>query len=300
MVRKFYIHSNVWESTLGVRGIKLPSIMDITDLTYRIRTATPNDVISQSQLPLSIVLSVIAVLTAEALLYAGYVWAAVWIHFLLFLGLSSALLVPTREASVLRAFLLLPLFRLLNLGMPVYVSSTLLWLSLIYGTLLIATYIIALDQAGVQHPSREDIDELLVYTPLAVVLAAILASIEFALIQPEALIQRLSGFDLVTLSIVMVGFVGFTEEFLFRGVLQGTLTERIGPFPAIILSALVFGAMHSSHGILAEVGFGVATGLLFGFLYHRTGNLLFVTLIHGTLNLFLFGLFPVYGLTFTI
>jgi len=71
---------------------------------------------------------------------------------------------------------------------------------------------------------------------------------------------------------------GFGEELLFRGVLQGWLSELIGPWIGVAIAAVVFGLMH----FLSWTYFAVATGLglYLGALYELTGNLLVVCLVH--------------------
>jgi membrane protease YdiL (CAAX protease family) len=69
--------------------------------------------------------------------------------------------------------------------------------------------------------------------------------------------------------------VGLSEEYLFRGYTQYTLTRGIGFWPAAVILSVLFGAGHlfnpgeSYLGIAGVVG----TGLLFAFTLRRTGNL---------------------------
>jgi membrane protease YdiL (CAAX protease family) len=74
------------------------------------------------------------------------------------------------------------------------------------------------------------------------------------------------------------------EEFFFRGLLQNVLaaiTRR--PWPAILLTATAFGAVHLSqpHTIPALI----VLGLLLGFAYERTGSILVPVTIHALFNL---------------
>nr|WP_239056945.1 CPBP family intramembrane glutamic endopeptidase [Wenzhouxiangella limi] len=71
---------------------------------------------------------------------------------------------------------------------------------------------------------------------------------------------------------------GVGEELLFRGVIQGGLDGVIGPWPALALASLLFGAMHA----LSRAYFVLATvmGLYMGLVYLWTGNLLIPILIH--------------------
>lgn len=70
-------------------------------------------------------------------------------------------------------------------------------------------------------------------------------------------------------------FVGFSEEFLFRGYVQYRLGRSIGFWPAAVSLSILFGAVH--RGNPGEEIPGLAsvavTGLVFAFALQRTGNL---------------------------
>lgn len=61
------------------------------------------------------------------------------------------------------------------------------------------------------------------------------------------------------------------EELLFRGAIQGALQRQIKPWGAIMISSLLFGLVHMN---LAQIPFAFFLGIIFGWLYYRTGSLL--------------------------
>lgn len=66
--------------------------------------------------------------------------------------------------------------------------------------------------------------------------------------------------------------VPILEELLFRGAIEGHLLRKgWSPKWAIIVSALIFGLIH---GNPAQIPFAFLIGLLFGWLYYRTGSLI--------------------------
>lgn len=71
---------------------------------------------------------------------------------------------------------------------------------------------------------------------------------------------------------------GVGEEWLFRGVVQGGLSSLIGPWAALVVASVLFGALHA----LSRAYFIVATlmGFYLGLIYLWTGNLLIPILIH--------------------
>ena len=62
----------------------------------------------------------------------------------------------------------------------------------------------------------------------------------------------------------------FSEEIFFRGFIFGGLLPRLGPWRAIVASALVFSAFHLSLGVVIPI---FITGFLLAWLYWRTGSL---------------------------
>lgn len=98
--------------------------------------------------------------------------------------------------------------------------------------------------------------------------------------------RALTGGDAVRYGLLyFAGFilVAFFEEFAFRGYMQATLASAIGFWPAAVLLAVVFGALHL--GNKGEARFGAvmagAFGLLAAFTLWRTGNLWFAIGMHG-------------------
>jgi hypothetical protein len=69
--------------------------------------------------------------------------------------------------------------------------------------------------------------------------------------------------------------VGFSEEFMFRGYVQYTLTRGIGFWPAAACLSVAFGASHLGNpgeGLVGALNVAV-TGVVFAFALRRTGNL---------------------------
>lgn len=122
-----------------------------------------------------------------------------------------------------------------------------------------------------------------------------LAELEYGIVGPSPLVPSLGAYQIGVLTVVMIGFVGLVEELLFRGVLQQVLERRLGTVPGLLVASGVFGLMHSVYGLPAEIAFAAGVGLLFGVIYDLTDSLLLVAAMHGTINVFLFGIIPLDG-----
>lgn len=245
----------------------------------------------------ALVVPLLAVVASELFLFAGHTNLALWGHFLALLACALGPLVVD-DVELLQVFALVPVFRLVNLGMPVFVELTLLWFPLVYAPLVPAMVLVARRQ-GLVTPSLPDRRALLLLPP-GVVASAVLAEIEYTIIRPDALIPTWSVPQLLLISLVMICFVGFVEEFVYRGALQRALQRRVGPLGGLVVASALFGLMHSAYGLPGEIAFAAGIGLLFGLLYDATDSLLVIAVVHGTLNVFLFAVIPIHGALFGI
>lgn len=98
---------------------------------------------------------------------------------------------------------------------------------------------------------------------------------------------------LIPLAIVLIGP---GEELLFRGGVQGRLRRTFSPLPAIVLASALFGLVHvpavvasSPVGVGSYVFTTFVLGLVLGWLYEYTDNLVVPALAHGLYNAILFG-----------
>lgn len=85
--------------------------------------------------------------------------------------------------------------------------------------------------------------------------------------------------------------VGPCEEFLYRGIVQNRLRERLAAAPAILIAAAVFASVHvvalsggDPVAMATTVGILFVPALVLGTLYEYTGNLVVVSLLHGLHN----------------
>lgn len=92
------------------------------------------------------------------------------------------------------------------------------------------------------------------------------------------------------LSIVLLAPI--LEELLFRGAIQGELQRQMKPWVAITVSSLFFGLVHMNP---AQIPFAFLLGMIFGWLYYRTGSLIPGIVGHvlnnsvATVNMYLYG-----------
>lgn len=89
---------------------------------------------------------------------------------------------------------------------------------------------------------------------------------------------------------VMIFFVGPVEEYVFRGIIQDTFTEKVNFKTGLLVASLLFGMIHitSIEGASLEALLYIASssvlGLVLGYYYHKTRNIIVPMLAHGIYN----------------
>lgn len=96
---------------------------------------------------------------------------------------------------------------------------------------------------------------------------------------PNIIEMEMTGMAKTVLGMLSIGVLGpICEEFIFReGVLGYMLRNEAKPWPAIILSSVIFGLVH---GNPAQIPFAAAMGVVLGYVYYRTGNIIVPSIIH--------------------
>lgn len=82
------------------------------------------------------------------------------------------------------------------------------------------------------------------------------------------------------------------EEFFWRGYIQKRLRSRFTPIQSILLSALLYSAIHLIGGNILLGIAALAGGISWGFLMHHTNSMRTVILSHLIFDFFLLVLFP--------
>jgi hypothetical protein len=154
----------------------------------------------------------------------------------------------------------------------------------------------------IRSPSRRDLAWIAGGT-VAALATAIGASVVLSLVFGDQPVESVFGEAGAVDPTVLLIFAGLSillvapaEEFLFRGVVQGRLRRAFGPAAAVVLASALFGSIHLTNytGPLLVVAGYLAllavVGVVFGYVYERTGNLAVPVAVHAVYNTVLFGL----------
>ncbi len=239
---------------------------------------------------LDLLIPVFLILLAEILIFYGKAEAAMPIHALnlVFLSLSTIFI----NNRTYPALMLLPLFRLLNVAMPVFFHLTLYSYVLVYAPMFIPMYMILKERFITAEEAGLTFDRFWFYLPVSISMGLALGWGEYMVIKPQMLVVDNNLQQMLILSLTMIFFVGIVEEFVFRSSLQTVLQERIGLIAGLVLASVIFGFMHSGYHLTLELFYVSFAGLAFGVLFWLCKSLPVVSLSHGVTNISLFLVAP--------
>ncbi|MGB9927131.1 MAG: lysostaphin resistance A-like protein [Methanosarcina sp.] len=242
------------------------------------------------------IIPILFITLAEFLIYSHNVGMAVWAHIsiLIALSLSNIFIKDIEINRIYQALMLLPVLRLVNLSMPIFFEMTLYTFIFVYGPLAIPVAVIVANQKQTLEQLGITMKNIGIYMVLSIPLGFLLGFGEFMTIKNGPLIPDLSFINLLQLTIIMVFFVGLIEEIIFRSVLQTRLEHALDARQALLIASLLFGLMHSGYGTFYEIFYTGFVGFIMGLLFYKTRSLPFITVLHGFVNVFLFGIFPLY------
>ncbi len=237
---------------------------------------------------------VLFIALAEFLIFSGRIETAIWIHIgiLISLTLSNIFIKDSEIHKIHQSLILLPILRLINLSMPGYSDKTLYSFILIYSILIIPVSIALTNQELTRTQLGMTFKRIWLYIPLSILLGLLLGGGEYLIIRTNSLVSDLSTFNLLMLSIVMIFFVGLVEEIIYRSIIQNRLQITLGNRPGLIITSILFGLMHTGYGSIGEVLYASFVGIFLGHLFYKTRSLPLVAMIHGFINVFVFGIIP--------
>lgn len=243
---------------------------------------------------LYLMIPILAVAFAELMIYFGRTIEAMEIHAVLLLGLSLSILYIKDDGleKTYQAFILLPILRLVNLSMPAFYEVTLYLFVFIYGLLTIPVTIALTHQGFTREQLGVSFKRMGIYIPLSIIMGFLLGTGEYLIIETNYLIPDISISSLLILTLVMVFLVGLIEEIIFRSILQNRLEAFLGSRGGLLITSILFGLMHSGYGNIVEIFYAFFVGFIIGYMFYRTRSLPLVAMIHGFINVFLFGVIP--------
>ena len=148
---------------------------------------------------------------------------------------------------------------------------------------------------GIRLPSPTEVGVIVVGYLAIVAILVVVLSVALQFLPEPAENQGAAMFasnpELIPAGIVVMFLVvGPSEEFLFRGIVQSRLRERLSAIPAVAIAGSIFAVVHvialagSPSAVAVTVTGLLVPGLVLGAVYEYTGNLVVPWLIHSIHN----------------
>ena len=188
---------------------------------------------------------------------------------------------------------LVPLLRLLSLSLPLSSFPGVWRFAAVAGPLLLATVVTA--RACGLGPAALGLRWRWRDAPLQAMVALgglPLGLLEYVLLKPPPLATELSLAALWAPAVVLVLATGLTEEVIFRGLLQRTSADVLGPWLGPLLITCLWTALHLGLGSWPALGLTFLAGGFFALVAGWTGSIWGVGLSHGLTNVTLFLIAP--------
>ena len=250
-------------------------------------------------------LTVMALIIGEILIYTGIPLAGMVVHIINLQAITILIIADKNIAHtfedqnikpLLQSIILLLLLRIVNMAVPIFFVPSIYWISIIYGIMFIPIYLLLKHQGFTQKEVGLNCDKMhlnpLLYIPAALFIGFLLSWIEFHIIHPEPIIDNSSVPNIIYLILIMFIIIPIVEELIFRSILQCRFEKLLGMNRGLLMTSILFGIMHSGYGLGGEILFACFAGLLIGFIFQKTRCFPFIVVIHGTINVFVFGIFP--------
>ena len=189
---------------------------------------------------------------------------------------------------------LAPLIRIISLYAPLSKFYFLQWFLILSIPLFFAAILLIL----FQHLTEQDIGLILKLRQFRLQLAIIFTGIpfgciEYFILKPNPLIDELSFRSLFAPVLIMLVCTGFTEELLFRGIIQHNAIKYFNPGLGIFFTTVLFAVMHIGNLSLLDVVFVFFIGYFYGYAVKFTGSIIAASISHGLTNVILFLVLPV-------
>jgi membrane protease YdiL (CAAX protease family) len=237
-------------------------------------------------------LAIFLILASEGLVFAGYSVLGLSVQALNIVAVAVIVVALQGErVQLIEALALISVFRLVNLSFAIVPTETIYWLAIVYGVMYLPLIsVIVHEKMGRHDLGIADWRRSVLLVPLGAAVGTGFAFIEYAILANHALIPNASAIELVQLSIVMVFFVALVEALLFFVLLQPQLIERSGAVAGILITSVIFGAMHAGYANVYELLFTIGAGVVLGGAFYKTRNLALVVAILAVNNIVLFGM----------
>lgn len=172
------------------------------------------------------------------------------------------------------------------------------WWRMFLTTLVFSLVVIPLGGKRNVVPNRYE-SPLIIYSALIAYLVFVIGYLISLLIpafhSDVVNVYKLSTGQSVVKVTILLLFIAFFEEIIWRGFITEFLLQRMDVLPAVLVSSILYSVVHVFTGNIALIAGAFVLGLILSFLYVITGKVSTTAFSHALWSLLIFVLFPLKG-----
>lgn len=188
-----------------------------------------------------------------------------------------------------------PLIRVMSLTLPLSQLPFVWWYFVISIPLFASAFVLVRTIGYTRQDLYLEINNLR-WQPLIMLIAFPLGVMEYLILRPQPLMAAPDFAHFVVPALILLVSTGFSEELIFRGIMQRATAPLMGTWPAAIYINLVFSVLHAGYLSFLDLVFVFVAGFIFSVFSIKTRSLFGVTIAHGIVNQLLFLIMPYTGI----
>ncbi len=238
----------------------------------------------------------LAITAAEVVTIVLHPLLGLMLHIVALIALliQSARAADDRKRSFLLSLMIVPIIRIVSLGLPLAAFGQTWWYALTSVPLFAASVLIIRALALRRREIGLTLPQARHWLPtLAVACSGIpLGIVEFHILRPTSIVDSTSVRDLIVPALVLLIGTGLLEELIFRGILQTVAARIFSTSTAIVYVSSIFAVLHTGHNVSIDILFVFGVALYFASVVRVTHTLIGVSIAHGVTNIMLFIVLP--------
>lgn len=187
---------------------------------------------------------------------------------------------------------LVPIYILLTSSLPWFFIHQAYLLPAVYATIIgLCFYYVYEKRLSFEELGFKK-DKFLKYTLIGILIGIPTGTIEYFILTVAPAYPSFEFVHLFKDIIYMYFFVALGEELLFRALIQRNLSHAFGTTIGLVSASIMFAIMHLTWRSVPELVFVFFGGMIFGYLYYKTGSLSAPIATHAMNNIMLVGVLP--------
>jgi membrane protease YdiL (CAAX protease family)/phage FluMu protein Com len=282
--------------------VKCPKCGAAGDLTHTPKEPSANLRVAISYLiAIAIAEAFTASFRANNLDSTKYLYLGLILHaFILVMLIGHSSMSKSKDISnVLLAMAMAPLIRMISLTMPLYRFAYPGWFLILSIPLLIAPLAIAYVQGIPGKALGLTLGKKPILQILTILFGLGFGAFEYMVLKPALMIPAEVTVYTVTAAVLLLALAtGFSEEFIFRGIIQNSTINAFGTKAGVLFTSILFAILHIGNitgwnFTILDIPLVFMVGFVYSIVMLKTRSIIGISISHTLTNVTLFIICPI-------